>query len=115
MAAFLKRIFGRKIVPVRVQDTKCDDEVYRNGKTVAVNGDLAAEVAESYAQMVSQKSGQKVDWFYMGGRAVFKAIGDLKKVDEAMYWGNDGALRGLGGAKSWYGYYPGGENHWSKG
>ena len=115
MAMFLKKIFGRKVVPVRIQDTKCDEEVYQSGKTVAVNGELSAEMAEAYAKMVAQKSGQKVDWFYVGGRAVFKAIGDLKRVDDVMYWGSENTLQGLGGAKSWYGYFPGGENHWSKG
>lgn len=60
----------------------------------------------------------------MGGRAVVKALGDLERVDSAAYWcctldgkpstlDRNGKLKDFGGAKSCYGYYPGGENHWS--
>ena len=94
---------------------ECNKEVYEHGKTIAVMGDVAGEIVEVWCKLVAKESGQKVDWYYMGGRAVIKAVGDLKKVDLAAYGdcGKPGALKYLGGAQSWYGYHPSGENHWS--
>lgn len=100
---------------------ECDKEVYEHGKCIAAMGDVAGEIVEVWCKLVAKDSGQKVDWYYMGGRAVIKAVGDLKKVDEAAYWYWDSSiperaaiLKHLGGAVSWYGYHPGGHNHWSK-
>lgn len=104
--------------------TKCDQEVYEHGKTIAVVVDAHSEVVEAWCQRVAKDSGQKVDWHYMAGRAVVRALGDLEAVDNAAYWTiildgkpatlhGDGKLQGLGGAKSCYGYFPGGDNHWS--
>lgn len=103
---------------------KCDEEVFNFGTTVAVASDVSPQVMEAWCQKVAKESGQKVDWGYMAGRAVVKALGDLGAVDKAAYWHcicdgkpstmqRDGALKGMGGAKSCYGYFPGGHNHWS--
>lgn len=93
---------------------ECDKDVYENGKVIAVFGDIAKEIVEVWCKLVAKESGQKVDWHYVGGRAVVKAVGDLNKVDKAAFnFYEENAVRYLGGAKSWYGYYPGGENHWS--
>lgn len=85
---------------------------------------------EAWAKRLALDSGQKVDWHFVGGRAVVKALGDLEKVDQCAYYvcrisrdngktfqietmDGDGKLANFGGAKSCYGYYPGGHNHWS--
>ena len=100
---------------------ECDHEVYENGKCIAVIGNVAGEIVDAWCKLVAKESGAKVDWYWMAGQAIIRAVGDLKKVDEAAYWFWDSsipekaaAIKHLGGAKSWYGYYPGGENHWSK-
>ena len=89
---------------------KCTTDVYNNGKTVIVIGDGAAEDIEEWVKKVAEKSGQKVDWHYVGGRAVVKALGDLKAVDDAIY--TQGMIDQLECAPM-YGYNPGGRNHWS--
>jgi len=98
----------------------CDQEVYHEGKVIAVLGDVAGEIVEVWCKRIAQDSGAKVDWYWMAGRAIVKAIGDLKKVDAAAFWmfgdglsENDNKLKHLGGSKSWYGYHPNGPNHWS--
>ena len=93
----------------------CDDEIYQHGKTVAVILDIETKVANAWCLGVAQSSGQKVDWYYVGGRCVVRAMGDLAKVDAAAFYSTGGPeLRGLGGAHSFAGYYPHGPSHWSQ-
>ena len=39
---------------------------------------------EGWVKKVAELSGQSVDWHFVGGRAVVKALGDLGKVAEAI-------------------------------
>ena len=96
---------------------KCSDDVFQNGKIIAIIFDVDEDVIETWVQGVAKNSGQKVDWFFAGGRIVVKALGDLEAVDKCAFDITDfekGRLRGLGNTISRVGYYPGGENHWSK-
>jgi hypothetical protein len=61
----------------------CDDELHKHGIAVMM-ADLSSNRMEKFVTIVRKASGQKVDWFYMGGRAVVLALGDLDKVREAL-------------------------------
>lgn len=55
---------------------RCDTKLYEEGKTVAViivgiSKDELNRICESMSEW-----GPQVDWFYMGGRAVVKTLGD---------------------------------------
>lgn len=64
--------------------TRCDPEVYSKGTTVGLTHTIASCAMEKWVQKVAKESDQRVDWFFMGGRAVIRALGDLEKVREAI-------------------------------
>jgi len=89
----------------------CDQEVYESGTVIAVLIDVAGEIVELWCKLIAKESGQRVDWHYVGGRAVIKALGDIKKVESVIfpaYSAEPDRVAYLGGAKSCYGYYPNG-------
>ena len=61
----------------------CNPNIFKKGTAVFIT-DLPAEDAESWVKEVAQASGQPVDWSYMGGRVVVKALGDLDRVKAAI-------------------------------
>lgn len=63
---------------------KCDKEVYENGSQIFLTHSIPAKKIEKWIKAVAKESGQKVDWHYVGGRAVILALGDLKKVYSAL-------------------------------
>ncbi len=72
---------AREVVPWA--SNECDPEVYANGELICVL-DACMYRAEHWVRAVAQESGQKVDWHYVGGRAVVKFVGDRKKVSSAV-------------------------------
>jgi predicted chitinase len=59
---------------------ECNRKVYHKGEHIATIINLKPEVIESIVKTTSEESGQKVDWFYFGGRGVVKALGDIDKA-----------------------------------
>lgn len=62
----------------------CDQEVYANGKSVCLV-DVPKDTAEVICRGISEATGCKVDWHYIGGRVHIKAIAppavpDFKKL-----------------------------------
>jgi hypothetical protein len=68
---------------------KCDEDIYENGRTVLVIGDeFSVNTIEAFVQKIARRSGQKVDWHFIAGRAALRAKANtqgLHKVDEAIY------------------------------
>lgn len=62
----------------------CDAEVFRDGTVVLVTSSIPSNAMEQWVQRVAELSGQRVDWHFVGGRAVVKAVGDLRKVHAAL-------------------------------
>lgn len=63
----------------------CDTEVYEHGEVVYIERrGLSSNRMESWVQKVAARSGQRVDWHYVGGIPVVKAIGDIGAVKKAM-------------------------------
>lgn len=58
---------------------RCDPEVYKHGTGIMVIDGCMHRV-EEWVQSVAKESCQKVDWHYMGGRAVVLFLGDKMKV-----------------------------------
>lgn len=63
---------------------ECDPEVYKNGTQVFMTNTIKSQDIETWVQKIASDSGQKVDWHFYAGRAVVLAIGDLKKVQQAI-------------------------------
>lgn len=63
---------------------RCDNDVYENGTHVFLTHTLAAKDIETWVQKIASDSKQKVDWYYFGGRAVVLALGNIKKVQDAI-------------------------------
>lgn len=62
----------------------CDQEVFKKGKVVLVTHSIPSCAMEAWVQKVASKSGQKVDWYFCGGRAVVVALGSIPKVLKAL-------------------------------
>ena len=63
-------------------EPKCDPEVYQNGTVVAMITSITFDECEAFVDLVSRKTGQKVDWFPAAGHRIVKAVGDVGKVRE---------------------------------
>jgi hypothetical protein len=64
--------------------TPCDQEVYKNGAHVFTTHSIPSNAMEGWVKQVAERSGQRVDWHFVGGRAVVKALGDIPKVMQAI-------------------------------
>lgn len=66
---------------------KCDDDIFQNGTSllVADTGDVGGCLRmEDWVIQIREASGEKVDWHYVGGRAVMRFLGDRDKVKQAV-------------------------------
>lgn len=58
----------------------CNEEIHKNGHTVFSIKHLDTKRIENWVNKISEKSGQKLDWYYGLGVACVLALGDLDKV-----------------------------------
>ena len=64
---------------------ECDRDVYKKGKVIFYGEVPSAKWAEVWVQKIKGRSGQNVDWHYMGGICVVKSLGsDLGAAVEAI-------------------------------
>lgn len=63
---------------------RCDDEIFNNGTVVFLTHTARSGFLEVWCERIRKLSGQRVDWSMSGGRAVFKALGDLDRVRKAI-------------------------------
>lgn len=52
---------------------KCDEEIWKNGKTVLMIAG-SSKLIQKAVEELSNKSGCKCDWNYMGGRAIIQTM-----------------------------------------
>ncbi|MEX0935212.1 MAG: hypothetical protein WDZ70_02720 [Candidatus Paceibacterota bacterium] len=45
---------------------------------------IPSNAMEEWVKKVAERSGQRVDWHFVAGRAVVKALGDISKVKQAI-------------------------------
>lgn len=69
---------------MQTSEEKCDPTVYEIGTVVFLTNTIRTKRMEPWIRNVRARSGQPVDWHWIGGRAVVKAMGDLDKVREAI-------------------------------
>ena len=62
----------------------CNDEVFKKGTHVFTTHSIPSNAMEGWVKQVAERSGQRVDWHFAGGRACVLALGDLEKVKEAI-------------------------------
>jgi hypothetical protein len=57
---------------------QCDPQIYEKGTPICIIAGPKAADIESWVQQIAQTTEQKVDWHFVGGRAVVKYLGDSK-------------------------------------
>lgn len=62
----------------------CAPDVYKKGTLVFVTHTIPSCSMEEWVKQVASRSGQKVDWHFMGGRACIFALGDIEAVKQAI-------------------------------
>lgn len=62
----------------------CNQEVFDKGITIAMMAGKGSAEIETYVKSIAQKTGQLVDWHYVGGRAYVKVLGDVEIVRKAI-------------------------------
>jgi hypothetical protein len=62
----------------------CNDKIFKKGTSVFVTHTIPSNAMAGWVKKVAEKSGQPVDWHFCGGRANVLALGNLKKVHEAI-------------------------------
>lgn len=62
----------------------CEENIFKNGKFVTMITGGSSQLIELYINLCSEECGQKMDWHYVGGRAVIKTIGDVEKAKRCL-------------------------------
>lgn len=70
--------------PSQTKPPKCNSDIFKNGTTVAIITGANATVIECFVKEIARSTGQPVDWYYAGGRAVVLTTGDVNKVRDAL-------------------------------
>ena len=60
----------------------CRDKIYKKGVCVGVFGRFSDDEAERLCQETQRRTGEGVDWHYIGGRVRVLTLGDLGVVTE---------------------------------
>ncbi|MFV3284379.1 hypothetical protein ACNFCI_10030 [Pseudomonas sp. NY15356] len=80
----------------------CADEVFKNGVSACLVGDVPKHAAETICQSLSAVTGWKIDWHYFGGRTHIKALAPAPQprpdpiawmVGTAIWWTKEEAER----------------------
>ena len=58
----------------------CNQKVYSKGEHIATIINLKPTKIEDIVKSAAKKSRQKIDWHYFGGRAIVKALGNIKRA-----------------------------------
>ena len=62
----------------------CDPEIYEKGVHIFTTDTIPSNAMEGWVRQVAERSGQRVDWHFYGGRAVVLALGHLPDVVRAI-------------------------------
>ena len=62
----------------------CSDELMKKGTQVFLTHTIPSNAMEGWVKQIAEKSGQQVDWHFVGGRARVLALGDIEKVNTAI-------------------------------
>ena len=62
----------------------CDDEIYRNGTEVCIVASISSNRMENFIKLIREFTQERVDWYYVGGRAIVKVLGDVESVKYAI-------------------------------
>ena len=61
---------------------RCNSEIFENGTCIGIVAGASALVIEAWVQLVAARSGQRIDWHYVGGRARVLALGDVQRAKQ---------------------------------
>jgi hypothetical protein len=68
----------------RQNPDEIDPLVHNFGKTIFVTHTLSTEELNKWVKMIAQDSKLRVDWSFVGGRAVIQSLGDCKKAIKSL-------------------------------
>lgn len=70
------------------KNDKCDSEVFEKGRLIFVTYTISSKDIEMFVQLLSQRSGLKIDWSWFAGRAAVRALckndADFDKARQAL-------------------------------
>jgi hypothetical protein len=78
--------------------TPCDQEIFQKGRHVGMLAGPGSNAIERWVRGVAERSGQRVDWHFFGGRANVLCIGDIdaaRREFDASIPALQAAFRGL--------------------
>lgn len=60
---------------------ECREDVYKNGEHVATVASIPSTEIEAWVIKIRELAGEeRVDWHYVGGRGVVRALGDVERI-----------------------------------
>lgn len=62
----------------------CTVDIYKKGQVIFMTSTIPSNAMEGWVRAIAEKSGQRVDWHFVGGRAVVLYLGDRAKVYDAI-------------------------------
>lgn len=71
-------------MPIQNSLTPCRPDVFQRGSIVAMLAGPRAVTIEAWVQEIARSTEQLVDWHFVGGRAIVRALGDLPRVRAAI-------------------------------
>lgn len=63
---------------------RCNQEVFERGEHVWTLHSIPGAKIERLIKKIAKRSGQRVDWHFVGGRAVVRYLGDRDRVVQAI-------------------------------
>jgi hypothetical protein len=62
----------------------CDEKIFQHGECVFMTHSIRSNAMEHFVKQIAERSGQRVDWHFAGGRAVVLALGDTARVRDTI-------------------------------
>lgn len=69
---------------------RCDARVFTRGITIAVIADEDGAAIERWVKLLASMSRARADWYWLGGRAIVKTLGNPERVNK---WAHKLAFR----------------------
>jgi hypothetical protein len=93
VAAVVGMVLGMLLERAAQKIRPCRPDIFEEGEHVCTIAGVPARVIEAHVRAAADLTGEPVDWHYIGGRAVVRALGDTAKVaswfrDHRMIYGD---------------------------
>lgn len=63
---------------------QCEQDIFQDGEVVFITNTIGSVQIENWIVKIREESKQKIDWYFAGGRAVIKTLGDIAVIKKAI-------------------------------